>query len=130
MCGQETLTPISGLTWVHFATCRRCKANQSPLSFTTTATTELNIKVLYIETNSVGDTLYLLTSLAMSFEVIASLVLAAVAAYVLLVRSKALGRAPLPPGPKGYPIIGNLLDEPSDGKPWVTYRQWGHQYGE
>lgn len=65
----------------------------------------------------------------MSFEVIASLVLAAVGLYVLLGRSKAPG-APLPPGPKGLPIIGNLLDEPSDGKPWQTYRNWGRQYCE
>lgn len=65
----------------------------------------------------------------MSFEVISSLVLAAAAVYVLIGRFYTQG-APLPPGPKGYPIIGNLLDEPSDGKPWVTYRQWGRQHSE
>lgn len=35
---------------------------------------------------------------------------------------------PLPPGPKGYPIIGNLLDLPPD-KPWVTFHEWSKIYG-
>ncbi|KAF9037735.1 cytochrome P450 [Panaeolus papilionaceus] len=36
---------------------------------------------------------------------------------------------PLPPGPKGYPIIGNLFDMPID-KPWLTYRDWCDTYGD
>ncbi|KIO29657.1 glycoside hydrolase family 51 protein [Tulasnella calospora MUT 4182] len=37
-------------------------------------------------------------------------------------------RPPLPPGPKGLPFIGNLLEFPR--KQWVlTYLQWGEQYG-
>ena len=38
-------------------------------------------------------------------------------------------RLPYPPGPKGYPIIKNLLDVPTD-KPWLTYHEWGKTYGE
>ena len=38
-------------------------------------------------------------------------------------------RLPYPPGPKGYPVIGNLLDAPTD-KPWLTYDEWGKTYGE
>jgi hypothetical protein len=34
-----------------------------------------------------------------------------------------------PPGPKGLPIIGSLLDINSE-KPWITYQKWARQYGE
>ncbi|TFK65198.1 cytochrome P450 [Pluteus cervinus] len=33
-----------------------------------------------------------------------------------------------PPGPKPYPIIGNILELPL-GKPWETYARWGRIYG-
>jgi hypothetical protein len=36
---------------------------------------------------------------------------------------------PLPPGPKGYPLIGNLFDMPVD-KPWVAYDEWRKTYGK
>lgn len=36
---------------------------------------------------------------------------------------------PLPPGPKGLPIIGNLLDMPTD-KPWLVYHEWSKNYGD
>lgn len=36
---------------------------------------------------------------------------------------------PLPPGPKGYPLIGNLFDVPKD-KPWVAYNEWSKKYGK
>ena len=36
---------------------------------------------------------------------------------------------PYPPGPKGYPIIGNLFDMPSE-KEWLTFAEWGAKYGE
>ncbi len=36
--------------------------------------------------------------------------------------------APLPPGPRGLPLIGNLLDMPSE-KEWLTYAKWGEKYG-
>lgn len=35
---------------------------------------------------------------------------------------------PLPPGPKGYPIIGNLLRMPSQ-TPWRTFSEWSKVYG-
>ena len=37
--------------------------------------------------------------------------------------------ASLPPGPKGLPIVGNILDMPSQ-KEWLTFAKWGEQYGE
>jgi hypothetical protein len=36
---------------------------------------------------------------------------------------------PLPPGPKGYPLIGNLFDLPVD-KAWLVYDEWSNIYGE
>ena len=36
---------------------------------------------------------------------------------------------PLPPGPKGYPLIGNLFDMPID-KPWLVYDDWCKTYGK
>ena len=37
-------------------------------------------------------------------------------------------RPRLPPGPKGYPIVGNLLDLPPTHA-WEKFAAWGKQYG-
>ncbi|KAH8824336.1 cytochrome P450 [Flagelloscypha sp. PMI_526] len=34
----------------------------------------------------------------------------------------------LPPGPKGLPLIGNLLDMPTKAT-WKTFSEWGRKYG-
>ncbi|KAG1855197.1 cytochrome P450 [Suillus subalutaceus] len=36
--------------------------------------------------------------------------------------------APYPPGPRGWPLIGNVLDMPRI-KPWLTFTEWGQKYG-
>ncbi|KAH6917900.1 cytochrome P450 98A3 [Coprinopsis sp. MPI-PUGE-AT-0042] len=38
-------------------------------------------------------------------------------------------RLPYPPGPKGYPIVGNLFQLPAH-KPWLAYKEFGRQYGD
>jgi hypothetical protein len=35
---------------------------------------------------------------------------------------------PLPPGPRGLPLIGSVLDIPTE-HPWETYREWSKKYG-
>lgn len=35
----------------------------------------------------------------------------------------------LPPGPKGYPVIGNLFDMPRSHE-WDTYASWADRWGE
>ena len=37
-------------------------------------------------------------------------------------------RPRLPPGPRGYPIVGNLLDL-SSTQIWKQFGAWGNQYG-
>lgn len=41
---------------------------------------------------------------------------------------KKLNRSRLPPGPSGWPVIGNLLDMPTSTE-WVKYRDLGKEYG-
>jgi len=36
---------------------------------------------------------------------------------------------PLPPGPKGLPIVGKLFDRPIE-KPWLIYEEWSKVYGK
>jgi hypothetical protein len=36
--------------------------------------------------------------------------------------------AALPPGPKKWPLLGNILDMPS-AKEWLTFAEWGRKYG-
>lgn len=44
---------------------------------------------------------------------------------ILTARQK---RRKYPPGPKGFPIIGNIFDIPKD-HPWLAYEEWGRQSG-
>lgn len=34
-----------------------------------------------------------------------------------------------PPGPRGLPLLGNLLDMPTEHE-WLTFAKWGKKYGE
>lgn len=36
---------------------------------------------------------------------------------------------PLPPGPKGLPLIGNVLDMPRSHE-WLTFSKWAEKWGK
>lgn len=56
------------------------------------------------------------------------LAFAALAVYLLgqLLNKR---RLPLPPGPKGLPLIGNVLDMPQ-AKESEVFTEWGKRFGE
>lgn len=37
--------------------------------------------------------------------------------------------APPPPGPRRWPLLGNLLDMPTS-KEWLTFAKWGEKWGK
>ncbi|KAH7923690.1 cytochrome P450 [Leucogyrophana mollusca] len=62
-------------------------------------------------------------------------ILGVVSSVAVLLAWKLLHRAtnpsglPLPPGPPGIPLLGNVLDI-NTAEPWLTYTEWREKYGE
>ena len=54
---------------------------------------------------------------------------ATVIVFALVQRKRATRRPPYPPGPKGRPIIGNLLDFPTNPV-WEGFARIAQKYGE
>ncbi|KAG1737311.1 cytochrome P450 [Suillus lakei] len=54
------------------------------------------------------------------------LCLACVGVYLLKQVFNKKNPAPYPPGPPGWPLIGNILDMPHI-KPWLTFTEWGQE---
>jgi hypothetical protein len=65
--------------------------------------------------------------LAMGLSILLNFIGLAVA--LCYVRWKNKNKIPLPPGPKGYPIIGNFFDWSTKGM-WVKAHNWCQEYGE
>ncbi|KAG1756032.1 cytochrome P450 [Suillus lakei] len=57
------------------------------------------------------------------------LCLACVGVYLLKQVFNKKNPAPYPPGPPGWPLIGNVLNMPHI-KPWLTFTEWGKKYGD
>ncbi|OJT10545.1 O-methylsterigmatocystin oxidoreductase [Trametes pubescens] len=58
-------------------------------------------------------------------------ILCAILAAILLAyrRSRTRRLGPLPPGPQGWPLIGNLLDMPTTYH-WLTFSDWSQRWGD
>ncbi|TCD69399.1 hypothetical protein EIP91_007746 [Steccherinum ochraceum] len=61
-----------------------------------------------------------------SLETLVILVCVCIAYFAY--RSSFQLRNPLPPGPKGLPLVGSALDVPEKFS-WLKFREWSHQYG-
>ncbi|OJA07969.1 hypothetical protein AZE42_13541, partial [Rhizopogon vesiculosus] len=55
--------------------------------------------------------------------------LAGVGAYLVKQVFTKKNPAPYPPGPPGWPLIGNISDMPHV-QPWLTFAEWGKKYGD
>ncbi|KAL1707952.1 cytochrome P450 [Schizophyllum commune] len=50
----------------------------------------------------------------------------ALVSFILYRAARQALRKPLPPGPPGYPLLGNVFDMPK-GRMWETFKQWGEK---
>ncbi|EAU81843.2 cytochrome P450 [Coprinopsis cinerea okayama7 len=67
---------------------------------------------------------------SLDLVLLGALVAAILLVKSLLAKSRRNPRGlPLPPGPRGVPILGNLLQIPKE-KPWVAYSEWSKRYGD
>ena len=51
-----------------------------------------------------------------------------VALSILKAFFRSIRRISLPPGPKGLPLVGNILDMPVE-REWLTFARWGEVWG-
>lgn len=61
----------------------------------------------------------------LSLQLIALLLFAV---FVLHIWNRSRRALPLPRGPRGWPILGNIFDAPQE-KPHKAYLEMGHKYG-
>lgn len=75
---------------------------------------------------------YLVPNLPISANILLILVAGfSIAWYIQYIAwNRRLQGLSLPPGPKGLPLLGNLMDIPNVKHPWVAYRDWASIYGK
>jgi len=56
------------------------------------------------------------------------LTVSAIVFFVRYAKRKSLRPFHFPPGPKGLPFLGNVLDI-NASEPWLTFTQWASTYG-
>nr|BAK09523.1 cytochrome P450 [Postia placenta] len=52
-----------------------------------------------------------------------------VALLFVVYRGRQSARGPLPPGPRGWPLVGNVFDMPATNE-WNTFMSWGEKWGD
>jgi hypothetical protein len=64
-----------------------------------------------------------------AFDLLVALVAVATLAYFRKYFNKHNPRMPCPPGPRGLPLVGNILDMPKDMTPQEAYLKMSLKYG-
>ncbi|KAJ6481795.1 cytochrome P450 [Mycena sanguinolenta] len=64
----------------------------------------------------------------MTFSSLQSLGLALISLTLVVIIRSYIGRRSLPPGPRGLPLVGNLLDIPKSQPQWLTFLQMSRKY--
>jgi len=70
-----------------------------------------------------------LPSLAILVGIAASVYFVLLRIFQIKFKPSHQSRLPLPPGPKGLPLIGNFFDIPAKER-WLKATEWIHEYGE
>ena len=66
----------------------------------------------------------------LSTSSLGGVLLAIVASLVFIRKRRRNDGPPFPPGPKGYPLIGGVLDVPQDVPLWQALASMGEKYSE
>ena len=75
------------------------------------------------------SSLLLTLFLGMITYLVLSLVVSALILGILEKCTRRINAVHYPPGPKGLPLIGNILDMPQSHE-WLTYSKWAQQWGK